>query len=245
MRKQERKASKMPPPLTSFPLFPKLPTEIRLMVWNFSLEGRTVEIKWTESRGFFSRVPTPIALRVCQDSRDAVKSKYPLSFGNVIYKPSTVFNYALDTLYIDQDVQHQALHFLASLSAEEISQIKHLAIDSFLNEDWEIGGEMEWNLVEAYRKLASSMPALREYRIVHNLAFASHEEFQEGNGPMELYEDWPNGIWKQHCCDPDGLYWDDDDFECDDHLLPVAVNAIRGLKVPKMGSIWGWRPVKK
>ncbi|KAH7313168.1 hypothetical protein BKA65DRAFT_154496 [Rhexocercosporidium sp. MPI-PUGE-AT-0058] len=244
LKTQERRASRMPTPLKSFPLFPKLPTEIRCMIWDLGLEARTVEIQWTETRGFFTRVPTPNVLRVSRDSRGAVKLKYPLCFGNVIYKPSTIFNFSLDALYIDQDLQHQALHFLASLSSEEIAKIQYLAVDSFLNEDFEIGGEMEWNLIEAYRKLAFSMPALQEFHLVHNLVHCTEDPIKDGDAPMELYEEWPIGVWMQHCCDSDDFHYDDDDYICEDHELPDADVATAGLKVPKMGAIWGWRPIK-
>ncbi|KAG4428212.1 hypothetical protein IFR05_016303 [Cadophora sp. M221] len=245
IKRQERKASKMPAPLKSFPLFPKLPTEIRMMIWDLSLEARTVEIQWTETRGFFTRVPTPNVLRVCQDSRSAVKPKYPLCFGNVIYPPSTAFNFSLDTIYVDQDLQHQALHFLASLSAEEIAKIRHLAIDHYLNLDFEIGGDIEYDLMEAYRKLASNLPSLREYRLVHNLGYCIDLDIREGSGPMELYEEWPMGVWMQHCCDPENVHYDDERYICEEHDLPDAGEATAGLKVPKMGCMWGWRPIKK
>ncbi|KAK0102839.1 hypothetical protein ONS95_000963 [Cadophora gregata] len=243
IKRRERKAAKMRAPLTSFHLFPKLPTEIRMMIWKLSLEARTVEIQWSETRGFFTRVPTPIALRVCKDSRDAVKSKYPLCFGNVLYKPSTVFNFSLDTLYVDQDLQHQAFYFLASLSAEEVAKMQSLAVDHFLNEDFDIGVKIEWDLIAAYRKLASSMPALQEYRIVHNLAYCTDEEFYGGSGPMMLYEDWPDGIWEQHCCDPELYCYESKDYICECHRVPDATSEVAGLKVPKMGAIWGWRPL--
>lgn len=35
--------------------------------------------------GFSSRVPVPAGLRVCQDSRAAVESLYPLCFGNYLW----------------------------------------------------------------------------------------------------------------------------------------------------------------
>ncbi|CZT03786.1 uncharacterized protein RAG0_10431 [Rhynchosporium agropyri] len=236
----------MPPRLTSFPQFPKLPTEIRFMIWNLSLEARTVEIQWTENRGFFTRVLTPVALRVCHDSRDAVKSQYPHCFGNVIYKPVTAFNFSLDTLYVDHDLQHQALHFLGSLSAKEVAKVKYLAVDDILNEDFELGGDMEWDLLTAYRKLAANMPALEEYHLVSNVAYCVEDGVNDGDGPMELYEDWPEGVRRQHYCGPEMWIGDEEpSFSCDHDELPAHTKELAGLKVPKMGAIWGWRPLKK
>ncbi|PVH69462.1 hypothetical protein DL98DRAFT_522166 [Cadophora sp. DSE1049] len=244
--RQERKAAKMPSPLTSFHLFPKLPTEIRMMIWELSLEARTVEIQWTETRGFFSRVPTPMALRVCKDSRGAVKSKYPLCFGNVLYKPSTSFNFSLDTLYVDHCFQNQALHFITSLSPDELASIRYLAVDSMLNEDFMGDSMVDWDPSAVCRKLASSMPALQEYLVVHDFFYWTWDDIEEGNGPMELYEDWPDGVWKQHYCDPDAYHYDEgiEDYTCELHELPGVDKLTAALKVPKVGSIWGWRSLK-
>ncbi|KAL2061896.1 hypothetical protein VTL71DRAFT_7274 [Oculimacula yallundae] len=241
--RQERKISRKQLP-AKFHLFPKLPTEIRIIIWRFTLEARAVEIQWTETRGFFTRVPTPMALRVCRDSREAVNSLYPRCFGNVLYEPKIVFNFTLDTLYIDQNLQNQALHFLASLSTEEVAKIRYLAVDNYINEDWEYGGSIEWDLLKVFNKLASNMPALQEYRLVRNLVFCSDDEVQEGIGPMHLYEEWPLEIWRQHCCDHDHFIDYESDDECDCDTPPDTTKETAGLKIPKMGAIWGWRPTK-
>lgn len=93
--------SKTLPLLASFILFPKLPAEIRQIIWRLTLQPRIVEVKFIESRGFYTRVPTPTALQVYRDSRRALLASYPTCFGNVIYTPLILFNFSLDTLYFD------------------------------------------------------------------------------------------------------------------------------------------------
>jgi hypothetical protein len=109
--------------LTSFPQFSKLPTELRALIWNASLQPRVVEIMFVESRGFFTRVGSPTALRICKDFRAAVMSSYPVCFGNAMFKPRTVFNLSLDTLYIGLLVQDQVLHLVASLGIKELAEL--------------------------------------------------------------------------------------------------------------------------
>ncbi|KUJ24174.1 uncharacterized protein LY89DRAFT_662932 [Mollisia scopiformis] len=65
-------------PLTEFHLFSKLPIELRTMVWKevFPEEARIVEILWTEDREFSTRIPIPIELHLCSESRSLALKKY-------------------------------------------------------------------------------------------------------------------------------------------------------------------------
>jgi hypothetical protein len=73
--------SKWPPPppkavkpyLTSFKKFIDLPIEMRQMIWRHTLEPRTIEIHFRIGGGFYSKNKTPVALKVCRDSRKAVR----------------------------------------------------------------------------------------------------------------------------------------------------------------------------
>lgn len=62
------------PYLTSFTKFPDLPIEIRQMIWRRTLRPRTIELLFYKDRGFYSRVKVPVALKVCDDSRKAVRT---------------------------------------------------------------------------------------------------------------------------------------------------------------------------
>ncbi|KAE8441215.1 hypothetical protein EG329_005615 [Mollisiaceae sp. DMI_Dod_QoI] len=102
-----------------FELFPKLPTELKLAIWEHTLEPRYVylDIHDTGSHVIFSRGrPTkavPSVLRVHKESRDLLLHRYPALFcGNYLKHGRGVhrqpelggvrFNPALDILVIDE-----------------------------------------------------------------------------------------------------------------------------------------------
>jgi hypothetical protein len=62
------------PLLTSFTKFPELPIEIRQIIWRLTLRPRAVEIYYSRDHGFYSRVQTPVALKVCNGARKAVRT---------------------------------------------------------------------------------------------------------------------------------------------------------------------------
>jgi hypothetical protein len=79
--------------LKKFKLFPKLPTEIRLMIWYFCLPGpRVVDVtlrrkatptitgELLDYSRFISSVWLPMILRVCSESRKVARQHYKLAF---------------------------------------------------------------------------------------------------------------------------------------------------------------------
>lgn len=82
-----------PRTLKKFKLFPKLPTEIRLMIWYFCLPGpRVVDVtlrrkatptitgELLDYSRFISSVWRPMILRVCSESRKLARQHYKLAF---------------------------------------------------------------------------------------------------------------------------------------------------------------------
>lgn len=65
------------PFLTSFSKFNLLPIEIRNIIWRLTLQARAIDVAYSMQRGFYSRTKTPVALKVCKESREAV-SIHPL-----------------------------------------------------------------------------------------------------------------------------------------------------------------------
>ena len=106
------------PFLTSFTLFPLLPVEIRDIIWRLTLPPRTIEVEYRADRGFYTRVTTPTALKVCSSSRKAVIDSYTLCFGNILHRPSILFNFSLDTLYFECSLQNRVCQFLVSMSGK-------------------------------------------------------------------------------------------------------------------------------
>lgn len=74
--KSPRKAVK--PYLAFFTKFLDLPVEIRQMIWRLTLQGRNIEVEFHSDHGFYSRAIIPTALRVCRDSRTAVRTLFRL-----------------------------------------------------------------------------------------------------------------------------------------------------------------------
>jgi hypothetical protein len=118
-----------PPPLPTFHPFPRLPAEIRAIIWELSLEPRIVEIGFTDEEGFYQKCEIPLELMVSQYSRNVVARSYPLCFGSLRYKPSIRFNFAIDTLNLDQTFKYR-IPFLFSLAKyEELAILRYLALD--------------------------------------------------------------------------------------------------------------------
>lgn len=72
-------------PPRDFSLFPKLPFEMRLKIWNSALEeelhreGRIVEVRWSHiTKRYISDNPTPVLLRTCRDSRSEARKALKL-----------------------------------------------------------------------------------------------------------------------------------------------------------------------
>jgi len=105
-----------------FPLFPKLPTEIRVMIWIMSFEsrrGRVVEVKNHEmqhlklddfdSKGnlrlhLWSPSPPPDVVNVCHESRDVARQVATKS-SQFLFQ-SIFFDPVIDTLYVPMMEQH-------------------------------------------------------------------------------------------------------------------------------------------
>ena len=116
--------------------FPKLPTEIRLQIWEdtLALEGsRVVEIKihkefeYDNQRAFprYSTTrPTPL-LYVCHESREVALKNYQLYFGVVPFNP------IIDTLYLSSEVWNPHVDGSLSLLRMEnrVDELRSLAAD--------------------------------------------------------------------------------------------------------------------
>ncbi|RAL62350.1 hypothetical protein DID88_004916 [Monilinia fructigena] len=136
--------------LCRFTLSLQLPIEIRQIIWNLTLESRFVEVrpKAHNQAGFFTLTPTPTALSVCQDSRDAVLQFYPnlLDKEYVIHPnkltvydqavgaaiPGTKLNSCMDVLYLDWRIADNLDIFLKQMSNPLAPNILYLALNQNL-----------------------------------------------------------------------------------------------------------------
>lgn len=241
----DRPPKEWKPFLTSFNKFSELPVEIRHMIWRHTLQPRVVEIHYRKEHGFYSRVKTPVALRVCSDSRTAVGHLYALRFSSVIDDAAILFNYSLDTLYFDCHIADRLPHFLALLKEDELRHIQYLAIDHEMKDYQEnVDSPIDNDNFITLNKAARAMPSVKEVLVVYGLDDLHHDHgFPEGNGTIELYDKFPWEVYEyMHC---EGIHLDDEygADECQD--LPESDHLLKGFRsFAKVRSAWGWRPIK-
>lgn len=202
-----------------------------------------MEIEYNVNHGFYSRAKVPIALRTCPDSRQAVLKSYPSCFGSILHSPCTVFNFSLDTLYFDWDMQPRITQFIVSMSKTETESIQSIAVDHLMEDAEIIGAEYvsEDKPLETFKTASKAMPVLKEFLIVSSL----HEEYHEhgfpcGFGPIVLFEEFPYElqmfVWSERC------HMEDHDEDCG--VNPGWEDMTEGFDVPKTGPVFGWRPAK-
>lgn len=243
-KRPKDKPKEWKPFLTSFTLFPELPTEIRQAIWRFTLEPRVVEIH-SSGHGFYSDAKVPRALSVCVDSRRAVGHLYPLCFGNIFHEPATVFNSSLDTLYFDDDFGPDVHTFLLSLNENELLSIEYIAVDREINEylSWDESSVPRDNLT-LIRKAVLSMPSLKELHFVCKIDERWHDHgMPEGKGQITLMESWSYEI--QHYLHKYEIHREDEDGESECQELPNMDHLLQGFDVPRTGALWGWRPTAR
>ncbi|ELR07779.1 hypothetical protein VC83_01113 [Pseudogymnoascus destructans] len=103
-----------------FKFFPNLPSEIRLMVWNFCLPGpRVLDVKMrriffrastgkvTNSPRFMSSLDHPVILHICSESRSVALKHYTLAFPNTMRlktktSPAQIYiDFSIDMVWFD------------------------------------------------------------------------------------------------------------------------------------------------
>lgn len=223
----------------------KLPLELQQAIWEMTLEPRLVELQYSDDIGFYSAVPTPVALRVCQRSRGFVKRFYPICFGNIMFEPQTVFNIFLDTLYLGRPFQDSVFHLFASLTSREIDSLQYLAVDYRIDEEYCTGGALEIDPSVALELVVPKLPFLKEIQIVHDLGYWNRENCVEGRGHMQLFKQIPATLLERHPCK-----WETnlpgDVCDCEYDILPSWESTAWNIESTriKVSSIWGWRPLE-
>ena len=132
---------KKAPPL--FTPFPKLPAEIRCMIWKWAMPPRTVELRYSWSVDkCWTVAKVPVTLRVCRESRYEALKVYSLAFGIHPNASKIYFNFPTDTIFLtfekshgDGDYEDQVESLAYKLVANgEANKIRSLAIDRELLE---------------------------------------------------------------------------------------------------------------
>jgi 2EXR family len=124
-----------PPSLTEFRYFPRLPIELRHMIWRHCLPGpRLVELSYDEDIGACtSHSPLPICLWVCSESRKEAKLFYRLLLATERAEATIYLDPKIDEVYLGIGNFHPGprsiLDLFLSLDPKDVGQIENLAID--------------------------------------------------------------------------------------------------------------------
>ncbi|TAQ88097.1 hypothetical protein B7494_g3579 [Chlorociboria aeruginascens] len=223
-----------PRPLTTFHLFPRLPTELRLHIWTLTLRPRTVDIRYYTD-GFHAPDADntlPIALKVCRESRGYLLDSYPYCFGSRIHPPRLRFNFSLDTLYFDRSFEHYISHFFGILSDTEIQNLRYLAIDCVIPS---LDNDHASHFMSIFQKAHEALTNLKELALVYDVEDLANLDTKifspRWDNPMELFHDLPEELKVE------GLNLD---------ALPDApenqdVGRFAKWEYPKFVPIYGWR----
>ncbi|KAH7417829.1 hypothetical protein BKA64DRAFT_180272 [Cadophora sp. MPI-SDFR-AT-0126] len=104
-----------------FTIFPNLPSELRIKIWQQACYPRIVTLTYTTATSSFtSTTPPPTLLSVNHESRHEALRIYTLCFGTSSQPPRTYFNPFLDTLYLPR---HQEMGYDETL--REFRQLVH------------------------------------------------------------------------------------------------------------------------
>lgn len=135
---------KSPRKLTSFTLFPGLPTEIRLKIWRLIAPGpRTVLVQYSTKckisafTGWTSPYPPPVILAICQESRLEALKSYQLAFGSYFHPAKIYIDFSIDTLrfenapkewepFWDPNEQHYSERTLTASRSREVGPSDYL-----------------------------------------------------------------------------------------------------------------------
>ena len=123
--------------MATFHLFPQLPAELRIRIWELTVEPREVKVCLTKDdrRRWFSPTPIPGALHACTASRSTLQSlNYTRAFttwGLYVFRhsffkdnyPFIWINFYIDTIRISDGL-------MSSIESEDAPLIELLVIDS-------------------------------------------------------------------------------------------------------------------
>ncbi|KAK0118649.1 hypothetical protein ONS96_011737 [Cadophora gregata f. sp. sojae] len=133
--------------------FPKFPVELQLIVWNFSLEPHTVEMKflnhiWSDQFDFLST--TPAIIQVNRKVRQEFRKKYRVLFEHKMSRAPAYFNSDIDILHIRSEIRRSPMSSKTPLinimqigrticHMPNKSDVRHLSVSpSFFPYNWSI-----------------------------------------------------------------------------------------------------------
>ncbi|TGO08414.1 hypothetical protein BTUL_0210g00070 [Botrytis tulipae] len=171
-----------------FHCFPNLPIELRKRIWWYSLPGtRVVQLHWAEGK-CWSDAEQPVALHVCQESRDTALVHYRLAFKSESSLATTYFDYNIDMLCIAVGtIPHRGVELVRMLrhgiSRCDLDLVQHVAVDHYyLN-------SLLWKPSIGLRDLRDDDACLRS--LFPNLRSLTSVVLPCAAEPWHLFEDGP------------------------------------------------------
>ncbi|CZR62714.1 uncharacterized protein PAC_12611 [Phialocephala subalpina] len=161
----------------TFHAFNLLPTEVRQIIWRFSLQPRLVELHswWVDEKcHYYSRAALPSAFHVCWDSMNAVIPLYVHNFSKE-QRYLVHFNPSLDTLYIDNLFEDHLLDFLEGLNNDDnksMAKVEAIAIPEYgvIDFDFDFEYAEEYRYWKRVRKAMECIDGLRDIIIVNDVS---------------------------------------------------------------------------
>ncbi|KAF7881656.1 uncharacterized protein EAF02_006344 [Botrytis sinoallii] len=115
--------------------FMKLPAEMRNTIWGLTIEQRLIEVRFTQYEQLHNHVThdfvadVPIALHICQESRNFALGHYELTFDHDGAFAPVYFNFKLDILYPRASCSKEQLRFLANnMDKKDCDRVTYLAM---------------------------------------------------------------------------------------------------------------------
>jgi len=145
-----------------------------------------------DPEGFCSRAPYPLALQVCQESRDAIILSYPLCFGSIFFPPKVRFKFDPDTLFIDNELEANLPHLFSTFRDAEIKGLKYLALDEYYIFDYRLDDD---KLGEALKRAIKSLKSLKDTQLVFDVESMASMALGCGEGHEKiLYDEFPEEL---------------------------------------------------
>ncbi|KAE9370355.1 hypothetical protein N431DRAFT_342646, partial [Stipitochalara longipes BDJ] len=128
----------------TFKLFPKLPFELRRIIWRLSLPGqRVVELLYDDTTGQCkSPCPVPTALHINSESRGVALESYELAFGTAKAVAVVYFDFGVDALYVglgnfSPSQTDPSRRLFRDLQRKDLERLEHLITDDDMSHFYE------------------------------------------------------------------------------------------------------------
>jgi hypothetical protein len=112
----------------TFPLFAKLPIEVRQKIWALNLPGPRIIKLIKDKDEFYGSAFPVINLSVNRESRHEALKTYLLSFSVNYNSPLIPFNFSTDTLLIGRNVQNST-YFKQNCNEWDLAMVERLVVD--------------------------------------------------------------------------------------------------------------------